>query len=153
MASLPARRLGPPTAGLVANGPTVQVAEPLALGLVGPENPPLEWFVGPASAHPAASDPGGERAGGDAEHLGQLGAPPLIQPQPVAANRAWATRAEAEPLTERPPRRRPEAGGAPSRPEALGGQALTDDVCREPLVRQLAQPLAQRWVGAEVGQA
>jgi hypothetical protein len=51
MVRLLARRLGPPTAGLVANGPTVQVAEPLALGLVGPENPSLQWFVGPAGEH------------------------------------------------------------------------------------------------------
>src|SRR6478609_7699190 len=83
IARLPAWRLAPPTACLVADGPTMHLVEPLTLGLVGPENPPLHGFVGPPGAHPATADPGRERAGGDAEHLGQLGAPPLIRPQPV----------------------------------------------------------------------
>src|SRR3954453_17323923 len=86
MAGPPARRLGPPLAGLVANGPTVQVVEPLALGLVGPENPPLQWLVGPAGAPPAAAAPGGRRGGGGG------GSPPpsptRAPPPPPAPSRA-----------------------------------------------------------------
>src|SRR5688572_2592655 len=101
MARLPAWHVGPATACLVADRPTMQLAEPLALSLVGPEDPAPHWFVSAAGAHPAATDPGREGAGRDAKILRQLRAPPLVRLESVTPNRMRPAPAQAEPLPER----------------------------------------------------